>query len=212
VEVPPGEIAVSIASPAPNTKTSEFGVDVTGTVSPVPDANHRKAQILVNGAFLTEATIDASGNFAARTALMETLVRDDVVIVGDPNVPVNTCGAKSAPIAVSLLRPQKPLNSIRVIVPLGDGQSAQASVGGIEHVLRVTSFSYTWAGNCGPGSKNESPGRVIAVGDAPVPVGTVDCGFNAPITCTGLVNLAIGTSVGQFTPVQTWNVAIQSCN
>ncbi len=210
VKEPEKPVTVVITSPKPDDQILEEGVTVTGVVAPVPDPDHRTVQILTNGALLQTATLDAGGNFSARTALLNTISRNDIKIVSIPSVFVTRCGAISLPVAVSVEKAGSTMNLISVRVPLAGDKVASASVQ-VEHVISVSEFAVQWGGDCGELDKDIGRSLVLRNGDF-VEVGTVDCGFTGPAHCSATVNLTVVTSVGTFTPSQSWRADIDSCS
>jgi hypothetical protein len=201
---------VAITSPQPNAQILDFSVVVSGVITPVPDEAHRKAQILVNGAFLAEATINAAGQFSAGAPLQNTIGLSDLIVFGSPAVGVTSCGPASAPITLGAFAPNGAKNLIRVIVPLASG-SASSSVQ-VEHVISVNRFGVVWGGGCGPApSQNNALGIVVRDGEASTPVGSVLCGFPGPAHCTDIATITVGTSVGSKVVTQTWTADINSC-
>ena len=212
VKEPDKPVTVAITSPAADELILEQGVTVSGVVAPVPDPDHRKAQILVNGAFLSEATIDGSGHFSARTALMNTISLGDIVLLGTNPIGVTTCGPKADTISIRVDKAGGAKNLIRVVVPLGNNQASSASVQ-VEHVIDVSGFHVSWSGGCGPApGQNEGRSLVVRANQAAVQVGSVLCGFPGPAHCTDVAAITVDTGVGSRTVNQTWNANIDSCN
>jgi hypothetical protein len=204
---------VTISSPAANDTILDNGVTVSGSITPVPDAMHRTAQILVNGAFLSSATIDASGNFSGRTALMNTIQLSDITLFGPAAVSVTSCGSRGADIGAVANPANGSKNLIRVVVPLANG-SVSASVT-VEHAVSLNAFRVNWGGDadCVGPPQNDPPccAPYLFAGLA-VPVGTVRCGFGGPVHCSGVATITVDTSVGSKTATESWTANINSCN
>jgi hypothetical protein len=202
---------VAITSPTANEQILDSGVTVSGIITPVPDPAHRKAQILVNGAFVADADIKADGTFAGRTFLQNTIDLSDLIVFGSPAVGVTSCGPASAPITLGAFTANGAKNLIRVIVPLASG-SASSSVQ-VEHVISVSRFGVSWGGGCGPApSQDNALGIVVRDGEASKPVGAVLCGFPGPAHCSDIATITVGTSVGSKVVTQSWTADINSCN
>jgi hypothetical protein len=209
-ETATGPFTVAIGTPNPNEEITDQGVTVSGVIAPVPDAAHRKAQILVNGAFLSEATINDAGQFSTRTALMNTIGFNDLSVSAF-SVTVTECGSIAAPVFMSANKPSAK-NLIQVRVPVSDNAAATASVE-VEHVVFVSDFHVRWGGDC-PGPPQDEVAQVtIRNGAAAQTVGYVQCGFSGPAHCTATTaTIQIGTSVGSGHVNQSWFADIDQCN
>jgi len=210
----PQATTVTITTPSADENIFEAGVTVSGVVSPVPDADHRKAQILVNGAFLSEATIGNAGNFAARTSLQNLVQLGSVKLFGTPSVGVNKCGSLAESIGVAVDQAEGARNLIRVVVPLAEGHSASSSVT-VVHGIVVNRFQVNWAGGCGPAPSQDSTLSLkVATNQSSVEVGKVFCGFrftSGSVHCSDTATISVGTSVGTKVVTQAWRADIDSC-
>ncbi len=204
---------VTIPAPSADENIFEEGVTVSGVVSPVPDADHRKAQILVNGAFLSEATITNAGTFSARTALQNLVRLGSVKVVGNPSVGVTKCGSLAESIGVFVDQSEGARNLIRVVVPLAEGQASSSVT--VNHGIVVNRFQVNWGGGCGPAPPQDSTISVkVATNQTTVEVGKVFCGFrfsSGSVHCSDTATISVGTSVGTKVVTQGWRADIDSC-